>query len=110
MSLTKREVEFLHSLIEGVDFSDRAAMHKDAANPLDNSYWKNLIFGSIKGLTEVAKGSMDWKLTAIVKLFQSWLEDKEAEQTQAGFASDWNYQYHHTRQYHKVVDTNHEEV
>lgn len=48
-------------------------------NPLENSMWENLIDGALKGLEIVAIGSLDWKLTAIVKLLQSWIKDKREE-------------------------------
>ena len=48
-------------------------------NPLDNSMWSNLIDGALKGLEVVAIGSLDWKLTAIVKLLQSWIKDRREE-------------------------------
>jgi hypothetical protein len=113
MGLDLRETEFLHSLVESVNFPRR-----EAANPLDNSYFANLIRGSIKGLTEVARGTLtDWQLTAIVKLLQSWLEDKEAEQTLADSPSSWNYEYNQLRQYSRgdsgdrgSVDKHQEEV
>jgi len=49
-------------------------------NPLENSSWSNLIDGALKGLEIVALASFDWKLTGIVKLLQSWLQDKREEQ------------------------------
>lgn len=52
-------------------------------NPLDNSMWSNLIDGALKGLEVVAIGSLDWKLTAIVKLLQSWIKDRREEKAKA---------------------------
>lgn len=72
--MTPREEQFLRSIVEEIGLPDRAG-----ANPLDNSYWENLIRGAEKSLTTVSTHSMDWKLTAITKLLQSWLADREAE-------------------------------
>lgn len=48
-------------------------------NPLENSGWSNLIDGALKGLEIVAIATFDWKLTGIVKLLQSWIQDKREE-------------------------------
>ena len=51
----------------------------EADNILDNSMWSNLLDGALKGLEIVAIATLDWKLTGIVKLLQSWLKDKREE-------------------------------
>ncbi len=51
----------------------------EADNILENSFWSNLIDGALKGLEIVAIATLDWKLTGIVKLLQSWLKDKREE-------------------------------
>ena len=48
---------------------------------IENSMWANMIDGALKALEFVAIASLDWKLTAIVKLLQSWLSDKREEKT-----------------------------
>lgn len=48
-------------------------------NPLENSAWSNLIDGALKGLEIVALATFDWRLTAIVKLLQSWIQEKREE-------------------------------
>lgn len=45
-----------------------------------NGSWANLIDGALKGLEFVALATMDWKLTGIVKLLQSWIKDKREEE------------------------------
>jgi len=86
------EVEnFLRCVIKesGVDFPSRHT----AGNPLDNSYWANLVDGALTALEVVAIGSLDWKLTAIVKLFQSWLKDKRAEKQELKTKTEFGYNY-----------------
>ncbi|MDC1299882.1 hypothetical protein N8Z24_00085 [bacterium] len=56
-----------------------ASKLKKCANPLENSMFSNLIDGALKGLEMVALATFDIKLTAIVKLLQSWVKDKRAE-------------------------------
>ena len=85
--MTPREEEFLRSIVAGVQLPRRVG-----SNPLDNSYWATLIRGALKGLETVASYSMEWKLVALVKLFQSWLADKEAEQA-AQSVRDFGYSY-----------------
>jgi len=58
-------------------------------NPFENSSWSNLIDGALKGLEVVALATFDWKLTGIVKLLQSWIQDKRDEQA----ASKQNQEY-----------------
>lgn len=60
-------------------FGPRLARKVADLNPLDNSMWSNLIDGALKGLEVVALATFDWKLTAIVKLLQSWIKDKREE-------------------------------
>lgn len=55
---------------------------KAQQNPLENSMWENMLDGALKALEIVAISSFDLKLTAIVKLFQSWLKDKREEKRQ----------------------------
>jgi len=68
--------KYLLSTLErsGVKFPKQAM-----ENPLENSMWENMLDGALKALEFVALASLDWKLTAIVKLFQSWWEDKKEE-------------------------------
>ena len=59
----------------GLDLSKVA----QATNPIENSMWENMLDGALKALEIVAISSFDIKLTAIVKLLQSWLNDKREE-------------------------------
>jgi len=86
--MTPGEEQLLRSVVERMDLPQKVA-----ANPLDNSYWENLIRGAEKALATVSTYSMDWKLTAITKLLQSWLADKEAEQrAQQQFNAGYNFE------------------
>jgi hypothetical protein len=68
----------------------KVALSKQAfENPLTNSHWSNLIDGALKGLEFVAIASLDWKLTAIVKLLQSWINDKREEKAQKERSEQW---------------------
>jgi len=73
------EEEYLLKLAER--FKIRIPPKKAQQNPLDNSMWSNILDGAVKGLEMVALLSLDWKLTAIVKLFQSWLKDHREEKS-----------------------------
>jgi len=75
--MTPREEKFLRSMV-----ADLESTRRTAGNPLDDSYQANLLRGAANGLTLVAGLCLDWKLVAIVKLLQSWLADREAEQAQ----------------------------
>jgi hypothetical protein len=48
-------------------------------NPMENSLWENLVDGALKGLNVVAIASMDWKLLAVARLLQAWVEEKREE-------------------------------
>lgn len=72
----------------GVKFPRRIAN-----NPLGNSYWANLIDGALTGLEVVAIGSLDWKLTAIVKLLKSWLADRRKENEEVRLKTEYGYNY-----------------
>ena len=65
-----------------------------ALNPLENSMWENMLDGALKALEVVAISTFDMKLTAIVKLLQSWLKDKREEkarkQQQAMYGAGYN--------------------
>ena len=91
--MTPREEQFLRSIVAGMKFPRRVA-----GNPLDNSYWANLLRGGAKALTLVATLSLDWKLAAIAKLLDSWLNDKEAEQAAQQLKTEWGYNYELTQQ------------
>lgn len=68
----------------------KVALSKQAfENPLTNSHWSNLIDGALKGLEFVAIASLDWKLTAIVKLLQSWIKDKREEKADRERKEQW---------------------
>lgn len=79
-----QEIQFLRSLVAGLK-----PLRRTATNVLINQYWETLIRGSLKGLERVATESMDWKLTAIVKLLQSWLTEQEEQKRD----NDFGYYY-----------------
>ncbi len=86
------EEEYL-KLIIGDDI-DKFKKSAQSDNPLENSMWSNMIDGGIKALEAVAILSLDWKLTGIVKLLQSWLkdkrEDKRIKDTERQFGSGYD--------------------
>jgi len=59
----------------GLEFAD------DPFNPLNDSMSKDLIDGALRALETVAISSMDYKLTVIVKLLQSWKNEKQGQGT-----------------------------
>lgn len=77
----------------GYDLSKKG----QALNPLENSMWENMLDGALKALEVVALATFDLKLTAIVKLLQSWLKDKRAEKAQkaqeAMYGAGYNESY-----------------
>jgi hypothetical protein len=72
----------------GFDFEKKAF-----GNPLDNSMWENMISGALKALEVVAIASLDYKLTAIVKLLQSWLKDKKEEKARTKKQLEYGVNY-----------------
>ena len=84
--MAPHEEKFLSSIVAGVEFPRRTA-----TNPLDDSYQANLLRGGAKVLTLVAGLCLDWKLAAIVKMLQSWLDDKEAEQAAQKMKTEFGY-------------------
>lgn len=77
---TEELFRHIKAAIEAEDPSAFKGFSKSAAeNPLDNSFWANLIDGALKGLDVVAMATMDIKLFTISKLLQSWLKEKREE-------------------------------
>jgi len=72
------EEKFLLETLEkaGFDFKKTAE-----SNPLENSMFENMIDGALKALEVVSIATFDWKLVGIVKLLQSWLNDKREEKS-----------------------------
>ena len=64
-----------------------------ASNPIENSYWSNLIDGALNALEIVAIGSFDWKLVGIVKLLKSWLDDKRKEKEELRKKNQYGYNH-----------------
>ena len=60
----------------GFDFSRKRA----TTNPMDNSMFREMVYVALRHLEEVSVHTMDWKLTAITKLLQSWVDQRESEQ------------------------------
>lgn len=81
------EESYLRLIMRGVK------MPKRGGNPLDNSMWENMIDGALKALEIVAITSLDWKLTGIVKLLQSWLKDRREEKQQSQLHIQYGYNY-----------------
>jgi hypothetical protein len=73
----------------GITFPARSA----ANNPIENSYWSNLIDGALNALEIVAIGSFDWKLVGIVKLLKSWLSDKRREKEELRMKTEYGYNH-----------------
>lgn len=75
--MTTSEEVYLRKMANkyGIDLSRKTA----DANPLENSMWSNMLDGALKAMEIVAIATFDVKLTVIVKLFQSWLEDRREE-------------------------------
>jgi len=69
------------------------AFRKVAGNPLENSYWSNLLEGAANALEVVAIGSLDWKLAAIAKLLKSWLDDRRKEKEDQRLKTEYGYNY-----------------
>ena len=89
--------EFLKHIV-GKDLMDEleakySKMDKTAqeANILENSMWANMIDGALKALEIVSIASLDWKLVGIVKLLQSWLQDKREEKARKDTESQYSY-------------------
>jgi hypothetical protein len=85
--MEKEYSDFLDKIGQDLAETELAKSGKDLSylkkfaqmNPLDNSMWGNMLDGALKALEIVAISSFDIKLTAIVKLLQSWLKDKREE-------------------------------
>ena len=73
------EEKFLKGVVEeaGLDFG--RVQKRSYANPLEFAMFRHLVEGALAGLSEVAIKTMDWKLTGIVKLLQSWVNEKTGE-------------------------------
>ena len=90
--MEKHELEYLskiankYGIFEKIDFDKKLA-----TNPLENSMWENMISGALKALEIIAIGSLDWKLTAIVKLLQSWLKDRKEEKARSQQQTEYGY-------------------
>ncbi len=77
------ELKYLRRMAREYGIFNKVTIPKTAQeNPLDNSMWENTLNMALKGLETVAILSLDWKLTAIVKLLQSWLKDKREQRDQ----------------------------
>lgn len=74
----------------GYDFTRKRSF----INPLENSMFRNMVDTGLKALEGVAIVTLDWKLTAIVKLLQSWIKDREAELE--GVEEDDSFSYDYT--------------
>lgn len=77
--MQREEEKFLREIVEeaGLDFN--RISKKASSNPLENTMFRCLVEGALTSLTEVAIKTMDWKLTGIVKLLQSWVNEKLEE-------------------------------
>ena len=74
------------------DFGEKFPV-RTASNPIENSYWSNLIDGALNALEIVAIGSFDWKLVGIVKLLKSWLKDKRREKEELRMKTEYGYNH-----------------
>jgi len=84
--------EFLEKIAKEAGYD--ASKLKKCANPFENSMFSNLVDGALKGLEVVALATFDIKLTAIVKLLQSWVKDRKEElqqkQQQQGYGRSYD--------------------
>jgi len=69
--------KFLEQIAKDAGY-DPSKLQK-TANPFESSMFSNLVDGALKGLEVVALATFDIKLTAIVKLLQSWVKDRKEE-------------------------------
>lgn len=72
--------DYLLSIAKRYGFDD-SLLKLAYTNPVDNSMFNKLIEGALKSLETVAIHTLDYKLTAIVKLLQVWLIEKQNEFT-----------------------------
>lgn len=92
--MKKYEIEYLRRIAKEAGVFDKIAMNKVAEqNPLENSMWENMITGALKALEVIAIATLDWKLTAIVKLLQSWLNDRKKEKEESRKKTEYGYGY-----------------
>jgi len=92
--MTREETEYLKKLAKGIGVPSllrSLKRKKSQQNPLDNSMWENMLDGALKSLETVALLTLDWKLTTIVKLLQSWLKDKREEKAQQQQKTEYGY-------------------
>lgn len=80
--MDKKESKFLEEIAKKAGLDPSKMDKKAFGNPLENSMFANAIKAALVGLEVVAIGTLDIKLTAIVKLLQSWIKDREEELAQ----------------------------
>jgi len=89
------ELQLLEQLAEEYGIFEKMGKRRRVAQDvLENSMWANMINGALKALETIAIMSLDWKLTAIVKLLQSWLKDQREKQEQKKQESEYGAGYH----------------
>jgi hypothetical protein len=88
------EIQLLEQLAQEYGIFEKMGKRRVAQDVLENSMWANMINGALKALETIAIMSLDWKLTAIVKLLQSWLKDQREKQEQKKQESEWGAGYH----------------
>jgi hypothetical protein len=77
--MQREEEKFLKGVVEKAGFDFSRIRKRSYANPLEFTMFRHLVDASLAGLSEVAIKTMDWKLTGIVKLLQSWINEKTEE-------------------------------
>jgi len=58
----------------GYDFKRKK---RSFINPMENSMFREMIYIALKYMEQISVQTMDWKLTAITKLLQAWVDERE---------------------------------
>ena len=74
--MQREEEKFLREVVKTAGLDFERVNKRSSYNPFENSMFRMLVEGALTSLTEVAVKTMDWKLTGIVKLLQSWIQEK----------------------------------
>lgn len=85
--------KLLEKIAKDAGYDFERAQKRSFGNPLDNSMFRSMVDTGLKALEGVAIATLDWKLTAIVKLLQSWIKDRELEQQEPEEDASFSYDY-----------------
>ncbi len=75
--MKREDSEYLKGVAKrsGYDFDRRKK--RSFLNPLKNSMFREMIYIALRYMEQISVQTMDWKLTAITKLLQAWVDDRE---------------------------------